>query len=1426
MIDYYSLPLTCMSADDQSILFNRPPRIQLPDLPEEIVEIPAPPPTITPPNISWLVAIIPFAGIGVMALFYALRSTDDSNTLFTALPLLVVAVLTLAGTVVTRRRQQQQHQRQQDDNLLNYVRTLEARRVRLQAAYDAQTAILNLSFPPPTGILQRITSAGTQLWERRPEDADFAALRLGSGDVPSRVRVQVMDSDQDNDEITRAFTLAETYRLLRDAPVVVPLQQSGSLGVCGPRDAVLMLMRAALCGLASAHTPQDLHIHLISTAREDWRWMEWLPHTSYTHQGGVGDLIVFESGAIHNLLGSLSQIVDERREHPDLARLPHLLVIVENPALMESEAVYTTMLREGHRVGVSVICLVGTLEQIPGDCRAVVEVRADGSFRYAQTGAASGEISGRTADMLLPQDAEYIARALSSVTLKDAGMSGRIPRRVDFLDLYAARDVQELYPKIAARWRREIGKGVLPHPVPIGRESLTTNTDMLLDEDHHGPHGVLAGTTGSGKSELLQTLVCALALEHDPRLLNLLLIDFKGGSTFNVFANLPHTVGTVTNLDGMLVERALEALKAEVRYRQQFLKKMNVRDVTQYHRYFARTDAHVQDMSYEPLPHLFVIVDEFAQLAREMPDFLHELVRIAQVGRSLGLHLILGTQSPMDVITDEMNANLQFRICLRVQNIEASRAMLRRPDAAYLPAGWPGRGYFQVGERGTFKQFQTAYVGGDYHPHETDETEETAVLELMTESGETIDLLAAWKRSPESALADEPYTTARAIAETINQYAHEQMIPLPAPLLLPPLEDRLSLNMTFRRARIVGGWNGRDWFPPLQDGRPLLPGSAPIGLLDDIYSRTQDALWVHLNTGEAEASHDGHLLVIGGPGSGKTTLLRTLAVSQSLLHPPERLHMYFLSLTGSGLNDVAGLPQAERVVQGTETERVRRLFRRLISALEERQAGRAGTQPTLLLFIDQYEQFRDSFYDQHTADFERLINEGRGVGIYVVVTASSISAIPERLRSLIQQRIALQLGNVTDYTLAVGAVQTRLEGQLPRGRGFIAHNPPLMAQTALPSRDMTADDAETQAALGSLVRELRGGLKGRHAGRSPAPIRELPARIGFEVLMTPPLPLPTSGEGKDAGAHSRAPLQGHKEDENVGTRHVVSLPDDHSHIRTPIGQCDDDALSLYTLDWWESGPHFVVIGPAGSGKTNLLQLAALSAARRYSPEDVRLLLVDFNGRSLRALAPLKHVIAHVTNPTELQEQLACLDAEMKTFYEQWREERSVHLPKTVIIMDDYDITAEILGGQGALLQGLRDHLRLHSELGLHLWTAGYLERASDPLIRQLLLRRSGFGLSVRESLHPLNIRTAGLPAEPMPEGRAYFVEHNTIQVIQTGLVENPSALVTYLNDAAWPQSDRAHWTADSEPDVPGVQITKNDDLTIDVDGLLNDLLGE
>lgn len=1401
--------------------FNRPPRFQLPELPDETVDIPAPPRATPYPDQNWLMAVIPVTGIALMALFYLLRGTEGGGSLFSALPLFLLAGFTIGGTLMAGRWRRQQHDRTRDDGLLNYIRLLESKRARLQAAYDAQMGLLGATFPEAEAVLDIALSRQPPFWERRPGDADFAAFRLGLGVVPSRVNINAPNPDIDSDELGRALALVDTYRSLYNAPVVINLGSHASVGLSGAREQVLRAARAAICHLAVTHSPQDVHLHLIAprAAYDEWAWMEWLPHTSAGGAGGAADLLAFDPEPIHNLLGNLSQIIDERAANTSISRVPHLLLIVDGSALAEGEAVYERLLREGAKFGASVLCLSASLEQLPGDCQAVADIRGDGHFRYGARGAA--EIIGTSIDQLSMPDAEHVARAVS-VTAREAGAAGRIPRRVDFLDIYGVNTVEELRGQISPRWRRPIFKGILPHPVAIGRESPTATTEILLDEDHHGPHGVLAGTTGSGKSELLQTLVCALALEHDPRLVNFLLIDFKGGSSFNVFAGLPHRVGTVTNLDGMQIERALEALKAETRARQQFLKTMNVRDITQYHRYFARTDAHVQDPSYQPMPHLFIIVDEFAQLAKELPDFLSELVRTAQVGRSLGLHLILGTQSPMDVITDEMNANLQFRICLRVQNIEASRAMLRRPDAAYLPAGWPGRGYLQVGERGLFKQFQTAYVGGDYQHSD----EPGLLLEWVTERGEVVNLLdtsangsnlktvvSGW----ENPLGDEPYTTARALTDALIEAASLENIPPLPPLLLPPLDDHMALGTVFKRAGITltphigyaspfGTTYGARTTTSAGETRLIRLGSAPVGLIDDIYTRSQEPLWVHLN-----AENGGHLLLLGAPGSGKSTFIRTLALSLALLHSPERLHLYFLA-SGAALDDLGDLPHAESVVHGGEAERVRRLFRRLLNVLDERQSGRAEIfEPAIVLFVDPFEPFRDAYYEQHMADFERLVSEGRSVGIFVVIAASSPAAVPERLRSLIPQRVALQLGGASDYTALVGAVGSQI-GRLPRGRGFIPHNPPLVIQTALPTMNEPTTDADVADVLHNLIADLRRnylagqGLAEASAtidqSQSPLPLRELPARIPFDSL-------PYSHQANSGSPSHTSKLE-------TGNRKLV----------TTLGRLDDDSLNLYVLDWVDGGPHFVVSGSVASGKTNLLHLAGLAAAQQHSPENLRLLLIDLNGRSLRALNPLKHMLAHITDLPVLAEQIAHLEAELAGFYARWQVDHQTIFPRTVLLIDDYDAFSE--SADPALLRRLRDLLRLPAELGLHIWAAGYLERATDPLIRQLLLRRSGFGLGGRDSLGAFNLRTASLSADLLPPGRAYRVDHHSLRVLQTGLVENAPLMVNRINAQIWPLATRAAWivaTPFLASDAAQPSALDNA-LTIDTAGLLADLLGE
>ncbi len=1353
-------------------VFGRAPRQVIP-FPEAVeLDLPSLPDDTTNADFHWVIVASPLLGFFAMSLFYVARGGATSPV--TLLPLAMLAGVSIMSTVMLQRWRGRQVADLRRRRMLDYERALDLRRTRLNALHDAVRALLERDYPPPGALLERALEAGERLWERRPEDADFMAYRAGAGIVQAPVKWRVQQEDLERDE--RAAALIQRYRHISGVPMTFSLWRDGSTALVGRRPAVLGLARAIIAQIAIAHAPHDVQIALIAPTAsvKDWDWLTWLPHIQ--QQDAL--TLAFTPDAVRNLLGYLGQWVDSRRETQTTN--PHLFLLVDEPHLVESDAAFTTLLRQAAQLGASVLCMANAYEQVPGDCQSLIYIDADATFRYVRAGQ---EVRGEHADFLDALEAAFIGRALAPVTINEPGAAGAVPPQVDFLEMYGVTTVRDLVPRILARWRQPNDR-MLPRPVPIGRESLASTALLMLDEEHHGPHGMLAGTTGSGKSELLQSLVCALAIEHDPRLLSLLLIDFKGGSTFNAFTHLPHTVGMVTNLDPIEVRRVLEALKSEIERRQHFLKQVKLRDIHQYHR-FHSTEHRLQSPDYQPLPHLVILVDEFAQLAREMPEFMNELVKTVQVGRSLGLHLVLGTQSPMDVITDEMNANLQFRICLRVQNADASRAMLRRPDAAYLPVGRPGRGYLQVGERGLFKQFQAAYAGAEYA--ENAAQMDRPVLELVLPEGASLNLLES---RDHAAGLREPYSVAHAVCDAIRELVQQKRIAVPPPLLLPALPERAGLGLVHSRLR--GGCDGYRWQPVLDEqGSPVEVGSAPVGIVDDVVGRAQRSLWIHLNQTNQQA-YSGHLLVVGAPATGKTTLIKSLALSLAALHPPERLHLYFLSFVG-GLQDAAALPHAQHVVNGVDHERVRRLFGRFVKELDARLNG-TNADCHWVLFVDQYEQLRDSYRDAHLADLERLIYEGRSVNIFVVLTLSTIHALPDRLRAVVPQRVAFQQANHADYVLITGRLQHLPDAPLPPGRCYVHDATPLLAQIFLPTFNPLAaldEAASTQQGLRQAVAalqeayQLATGARGEGPFKAPAPLEELPARI-----LSDQLPVPVADE-----------------------------------LVTVLGLRDDDHLSAYEVDWWNDGVHYLVAGPPLSGKTNLLRLAVLSAARQQSPQQLRYLLVDFNQRSLGELEPLKHVLRRITDPADLREQINRLSSELAAM------QRMPQPPALALIIDDYDLTLDVLSGDYDLLNQMAYLLRYYRDLPLFVWVAGYFERASDPFIKQVLLRRAGFGLMHRDSAQRLNLRTAHLPSENMPVGRAYVPTLRGLEVVQTAWVDDVPRVVQDLNHNVWADEERAFWLteAKSPPAMqapPAARHTYTDAIDIDTQGLIDDLLSD
>jgi hypothetical protein len=413
-----------------------------------------------------------------------------------------------------------------------------------------------------------------------------------------------------------------------------------------------------------------------------------------------------------------------------------------------------------------------------------------------------------------------------------------------------------------------------------------------------------------------------------------------------------------------------------------------------------------------------------------------------------------------------------------------------------------------------------------------------------------------------------------------------------------------------------------------------------------------------------------------------------------------------------------------------------------------------------------------------------------------VLTASHINAIPDRFRAVISQRIAFQQATLADYVLAVGRV-TLPDAPLPQGRCFVHASPPLLAHISLPSLNplVSMHENAIQNALEQSVQALQEayqlmtlGQKDAHMRvQSPLPLRELPQRLLSSKLSSP--------EGNPA------------------------------HVVTPLGWRDDDTLSEFQLDWWQDGTHFVVVGPPSSGKTNLLQLATLTSAKQYPPSQLRFLLVDFNQRSLRPLDNLKHVIFRATDVLELKQHLQHLQSELTALQQQ-----GGILPITVLVIDDYDLFADTLANDYDVLQQLRHLARFYNDVPFHIWVAGYLERANDPFIKQLLLRRSGFGLMMRESLQRLNMRATHLSNEVLAVGRAYVANINTVDVVQTALIDDIGREIDQINDDLWADYGSSDWFYHAKNDATLAPLSYSSASTadgeIDTTGLLDDLLNE
>jgi S-DNA-T family DNA segregation ATPase FtsK/SpoIIIE len=989
-------------------LLLRPTPRPIAPLPEVEVAFPSPPAPPPRRRLAWVAVALPAVAGGAMAWLLA-----TPTFLFFALLSPVVAL----GTWLSERWSGSRRGRREAK--AHAVETAAAE-ARVAEAVLADGRTTDAAHPNLATLAAAARRRSHLLWCRSALAPEAPIVRVGSGPGDTRVRRRLPDGSR----------VRETAP---SVPVVVDLAAGGGLAVAGPRERVLGVLRGVIAQLVALHAPGDVDLLLLTDARHlpDWGWARWLPHLAPPAvQVPTPDAERSEE-ALHAWLTGL---IARRSSTAGAPRVPgpRLVVLVDRELGPELAAT----LRRGRDAGILVLSSAASTEQLPVPVDAVLTLTGETGDQAVlrEPGAPERTVS---VDRMPCAVAADLARDLAP--LAPAGAGGGLPSAVRLLDLPSVGLHLDDEDGLGGSWSRARDRLVSV----LGRSG---QGPVELDLVRQGPHALIAGTTGSGKSELLQTLITSLALNHPPDRCSFLLVDYKGGAAFADAADLPHTVGVVTDLDGQSTERALRSLSAELARREAILARHRVAEIS------ALPDE-------VDLARLVIVVDEFATLAEELPSFVPGLVGIAQRGRSLGVHLVLATQRPGGVVSPEIRANCTLRICLRTTDEADSRDVLGTTAAAFLPIDLPGRAYLRSGS-GSPTLFQVARVATP-----------TAPLEDTRPDARPWSWEAA-RRSPAAPSPATGLTDLGRACRALSLHALAGGLALPHRPWRAPLPDQIAAALPVDAA-----------------GTGAV---VAIGLVDRPDRQVQEPLHVDLDDG-------GVWLAVGAARSGRTTVLRTVLGEAVHRFGPDELHVHVLESGGGSLaSDAAGLPHTGTTVSGDDALRTVRLVDRLAQEVAGRRTGTiAGPLPRLLLLVDGVEAIT-TLLDEHdpgrgSGALLRLMRDGAAVGLTCVVTADR--AVPGgRLAALARQRLVLPLADAADYGMA-GIPARAVPTHRPPGRALLGEEA-AECQVALP-RPLLEARGGTASASAIRVVELPAdpALPAPSATQRP-PRRELLLPVG------------------------------------------------------------------------------------------------------------------------------------------------------------------------------------------------------------------------------------------------------------------------------------------------------------------------------------------
>ncbi|GAB3245718.1 type VII secretion protein EccCa [Nocardioides dilutus] len=1269
-------------------------RLDEPELPVGRLELQPPPRIEQAEGASGvLMNAIPMLGsLGSIVLVATMAGTNTGGRHYIAAGMFLFA--TLGFIVVQLDRQRKQRVQQVTGTRTEYLRYLGNVRQVAREAADQQRKALTWHHPDPAA-LPALAEEGSRLWEHGSADPSFLHVRYGLCHQPLALELVPPESapvDQVDPAAASALhRLLVVHRLQPDLPASVDLRAFDRIEVCGPEEPARALARAMICSAAAFQSPEQLVVAVLAADQHlaHWDWLKWLPHGQSTRRSDAVGPMRMVSTSLDELATLLPADLGERPRFgaDERPAAPHILLVLDGVELPPGNHVVPN---DGVH-GVTVLDLPVRWDELQDSTRLRLQLEgeplADGRYGVRALRLREETVRAKVDQCPLPL-AEAFARRLTPLRAVAAGgpleSTPEALGDVDFMELLGLGDVHGFDADEA--WRSRPSRDRLRVPIGTSDAGAVVNLDIKESaQQGMGPHGLVIGATGSGKSEFLRTLVLGLAMTHSPEQLNLVLVDFKGGATFAGMSGLPHVSAVITNLaqELTLVDRMQDALSGEMVRRQELLREAgNFASVRDYEK--ARVAGVVDGRELEPLPSLFIVVDEFSEMLSAKPEFIDLFVAIGRLGRSLGLHLLLASQRLEEGRLRGLESHLSYRVGLRTFSAQESRTVLGVPDAYELPAV-PGLGYLKP-DPTTLVRFKAAYVSGP----------PTGRVRVRRDEGGKLQGIL-------------PFTISEVLKLEVEVAEDE-----PSPPPVDPGEQDSLLDIAVARMVGKGPAAHQVWLPPLdapdtldrlmpdlavdprlglvsQEWRRLGALTVPLGTVDRPREQRRDTLSVDLS-GSA-----GHVAVVGGPRSGKSTLLRSVVTSMALTSTPQETQFYVLDFGGGTFAPLAGLPHVSGVATRSERDVVSRIvaevqgivdrreayFRRMgIDSIETYRLRRARAEDQgraddgygdVFLVIDGWGTLRSDFDDLEIA-IQQLSTRGLTFGLHIVAAASRWSDFRAAMRDMFGTRLELRLGDPVD-----SEIDRRIAAQVPAGRpgrGLVGSK--LHFLGALPRIDGVAD----AGGLGDGVDDLVARVRAAWTGPAGPKLRLLPARVDLAEVR------------EQAGPPA--------------DRFVVGI--------------DEKDLAPVMLDPAHE-PHLLVLGDSGSGKSGILRTLAQEIMRTRTPAQAQILLVDYR-RALLGEVPEDYLLNYVTSAAQatpaLREIATYLEGRIPgptVTPEQLRERSWWSGAELFVLVDDYDLVATQQSSPVAALQPLLAQAR---DVGLHLVVARRSGGASRALYEPVM----------------------------------------------------------------------------------------------------------